>query len=490
MTTDFLNGRRFRGIFFLCISLAFALINGNKFFFWDTISQISIPANWYYDNNFRQFFVPDESATGHPTFVAMYLAAVWKLFGRTLFVSHLALFPFIFGILFQLFRYIKRSNERHIFIWLTFALVALDPTLVSQLSLITFDVIQIFLFLWCINSILDKKKIQLSIAFAAICMTSLRGMICGAGIVIFAFLFDYIENKKFSLKPLINFLPGIGLSLIFFGTFYFSKHWIIHNTVSNKWIEFSQFASPVEILRNVGIFGWRLIDYGRLGLWIAFAIILFKLIKFKSVKDTFLRNTLLIALTQFLVFFPVCIIYRNPFGHRYLLPIMIPVAIFTSIWILKYTRSKFLIISLFAAVLFSGWFWVYPDKIAQGWDGTPAHWPYYRLKNEMVKFLESENIPVCNVGSFFPNTDSFRLTDLSNKESSFKDDEDLSCEYIIFSNVFNQKDNVIDELFLSVNWVEIKSISRRNVRMILFKRKSQKPESCPLPPKGGSLNIR
>jgi hypothetical protein len=138
-------------------------------------------------------------------------------------------------------------------------------------------------------------------------------------------------------------------------------------------------------------------------------------------------------------------------------------------------------------VLFSGWFWVYPGKIAQGWDATPAHWPYYSVRNEMVKFIESENIPVSNVGSFFPNIDSFRLTDLSNKGSSFKDDEDLSCEYILFSNVFNQKDNVIDELFLTGNWVEIKSISRRNVRMILFKRKSQKPESYPLSRLSGIL---
>ncbi|MGD0341460.1 MAG: hypothetical protein ABSA76_07120 [Bacteroidales bacterium] len=471
MFSNILNKKAFAAFLFFAISLIFTIAIGKYFFFWDTISQVSIPANWYYDNNFRYFFVPDEFATGHPTFVGMYIAILWKFLGKTLLVSHLALFPFIFGILYQVFRYIERSQERHLIIWLIFIFVFLDPTLVSQLSLITFDIIQIFLFLWCINSIIDKKGFQLSIAFIAICMTSLRGMICGGGILIFNILYGYFNNKRISVRTLLNYLPGIVISLLFFGFFYLNKHWIIHNTVSNKWAKFSELASPGEIIRNIGIFGWRLVDYGRIGLWSVFAFILIKLLKLKTIENTFLKNTMIIALTQVLVFFPVCIIYRNPFGHRYFLPIIIMVAIFTVFWIIKYTKRRWLLYSLISAVLFSGWFWVYPDKISQGWDATPAHWPYYRIRKEMLNYIESEKIPVSNVGSFFPNTKSFRLTDLSNCDLTFYDDENLISEYVLFSNVYNQKDEVINELFKSGNWIQIKTISRRNVYMILFKRK-------------------
>ncbi len=473
MGSEILNKKGFRIFLFFTVSLIFTLLNSNKFFFWDTISQISVPANWYYENNFKYFFVPDVSATGHPTFVGMYLALAWKLFGRTLFVSHVALFPFIFGILFQLFRYIEKSNEKDLFLWAVLIFVIFDPTLVSQLSLITFDVVQIFLFLWCINSIIDKKYIQLSIAFTAICSTSLRGMICAGGIIIFSFLHDYINDKSISGKKMLYYLPGIMISLLFFGLFYHEKHWIIHNSVSNRWEQFSEYASPGEVVRNIGIFGWRLFDYGRIGIWLVFAFILFRMIRSKAIGDSFLKNTMGIASTQFFVFFPVCIFFRNPFGHRYLLPVIIPVAIFTTFWIIKFYKRRWLIFFLMSGMLLSGWFWVYPDKIAQGWDATPAHWPYYGIRSEMMKYIESEKIPVESIGSFFPNTASFRLTDLSENNVAFKDGENLSNKYILFSNVYNQKDEVIDKLYQSGNWIPVKNICRRNVYMILFKRISQ-----------------
>jgi hypothetical protein len=68
MIYKILDNRTARTILFIGVSLGFTLLHANKFFFWDSISQISIPANWYYDNNFMYFFVPDEFATGHLTF--------------------------------------------------------------------------------------------------------------------------------------------------------------------------------------------------------------------------------------------------------------------------------------------------------------------------------------------------------------------------------------------------------------------------------------
>jgi len=56
-------------------------------FYWDNTVQISVPANWYYQTNFKFFYLPDSIATGHPTFVGMYFAFLWKLFGRSLLIS-------------------------------------------------------------------------------------------------------------------------------------------------------------------------------------------------------------------------------------------------------------------------------------------------------------------------------------------------------------------------------------------------------------------
>ena len=115
MTTNITDSKAARFTLFVITALLFTLLHSNKFFFWDSIAQVSIPANWYYDHNFRYFFVPDEYATGHPTFVGMYIALLWKVFGRSLVVSHLAMLPFITGIMIQLYSYIKSSGSNKLY---------------------------------------------------------------------------------------------------------------------------------------------------------------------------------------------------------------------------------------------------------------------------------------------------------------------------------------------------------------------------------------
>ena len=121
------------------------LISRNFCFFWDSISQISFPANFFYDNNFSQFWLPDNGATGHPPVVAMYFALYWKIFGYNLIVAHLAMFPFVFGAIFQLLKFCKLHLSESAAFWSTLLLIA-EPTLVSQMSMLTLDVFQIFFF--------------------------------------------------------------------------------------------------------------------------------------------------------------------------------------------------------------------------------------------------------------------------------------------------------------------------------------------------------
>jgi len=473
MIDKFIDNRIYRAILFIGISLGFTLLHINKFFFWDSISQISIPANWYYDNNFRYFFVPDVYATGHPTFVGMYIALLWKVFGKSLLISHLAMFPFIFGILFQLDSYLRNSGKEKFTSLLIFIIVLCDSTLVSQMSMVTFDIPQIFFFLWCINCINKERYLTLSVVFIALMITSLRGSLCGLGIILYGLVIVYQKNTRLSIKVILPYIAGIIALAIFLVSFYLQKHWIIHNTVSKKWEEFSEFASINGILRNIGVVAWRLIDYGRIGIWIILSVILFLSLKRRTLFDTFFKNTFYIALCQFIVIFPVVILYKNPFGHRYFLPVIIPISIAVIYWILKYSRFRVTIYLLTFILVLSGSFWVYPDKIAQGWDATPAHWPYYSLRNEMMDYLKINKIPLSIVGSFFPNIASFKLIDLSDDNRSFKDADLKKEDYILFSNVYNQSDEIIDSLFSQKNWTKEKIIKKRGVYMILFRRVEQ-----------------
>lgn len=457
----------------LISSLAFSLLHSGNFFFWDTVTEVSIPANWYYDNNFSHLFIPDEISSGHPTFVGIYIAFLWKIFGKTLFVSHIAMFPFIFGTLFQINRYIDRSDHARQFSWPVFIIVVLDATFISQMSLVTFDIVQIFLYVWCINNIIARKPLNLGIAFIFLCMTSMRGIICAGGILLFNLLFDYCYGRKITVRTILPYIPGLGFILAF-GIFYLAGHWIMGKGVFGIGQQTFENPSFRSFFLNSAIISWRIIDYGRLGLWIVFGYIIFVAVKRKSLFDNFIRDTLLIAASQLIVFLPALVFLVRFIGHRYLLPVYLMVAICTVYWVLRYSQKPLLIYVLIIASLVSGYSWIYPKTISQGWDSTPAHWPYYKLRREMLDIMRKDSVPYSQTGSFFPNLASSKMIDLTSDTSSFREADFRRDRYILYSNIYNISDDKINELFLSDRWNKVENVERRGVKVILFKRKEHK----------------
>ncbi len=454
-------------------TLLFTLVFSKNFFFWDTITEVSIPANFYYDTDFQQSFFNNATTTGHQTVIPFYLALVWKLFGRTLFVSHLALFPFVFGIFFLIYRLIRRSGLANPMLSLLFLLVILDPTLLSQGSLITFDVPQIFFFLLCIVSYSERKNLLFSVAFTGLCLTNLRGIFCGLGIIIYYLIDNYIMNRKIGVKIFLLFSPGIASVVIFLVLYLSSKNWSLVNYALSLLGEPSGLISFGKILTRIGIFGWRLIDYGRIGVFSVFGFLIYKVFRSKSLYDDFFKRTFLITISQLVVFFPVTVIFNKFIGHRYLLPIIVPGAICSGYWILKYSGFPKILFTVIGCLLVSGYFWIYPDKIAQGWDATPAHWPYYEVRTKMLTYFKKESIPVTDVGSYFPNQFSFKDTDLSQDNSSFKAADLRSDKYVLYSNVFNVPDEKLEVLKNPEIWTTMHKIKNRGIYMILLKRKEK-----------------
>lgn len=80
--------------FFLLAYLILFAVSLNNGFFWDTTHLASLQAWWYYDHDFKYFFLPTEIDSGHPSFFAMLLALMWKVFGVRIVVGHILILPF------------------------------------------------------------------------------------------------------------------------------------------------------------------------------------------------------------------------------------------------------------------------------------------------------------------------------------------------------------------------------------------------------------
>ena len=460
-------------ISYLIVGLLFILTCNNGFF-WDTIQLGSNHANYYFENGFTDILLPDSADSGHIPVFGMYLALVWKVFGREIIISHLAMLPFIFGILWQLkilvWKFIK--NE---YAGLAFLLVLLDPTLLSQITLVSPDVPLVFFFFLGLNSLLDNKKGLLSLAILLLFLTSMRGIMISFCLMII----DFINNIPFSksikelfvslIKRFIIYIPAIIVFISFSIYHYMKKGWIgFHD--NSPWAELFQSVGFKGVIYNIGILGWRIIDFGRIGIWVVFIILVFKFKR--NILNTRELRMLVFIFLVLLVFLPLNMIWaKNLLGHRYLLPVYLSFSLLCAYILFTkplIKKTRFALASLWLLLLTTGNFWIYPDKIAQGWDSTLAHLPYFKIRKQALEYLDNEKIDYQKVQSFFPNTSAINDVDLNYDKRGFMDFNNCSI-YVIYSNVFNISD--IDYNIVKSQYSVIKRFDHGFLHMDICKKK-------------------
>lgn len=447
-------------LFILCF-IGTLLVQHHSFF-WDTIQLSSKHAHWYYDNNFSHFFLPDHIDSGHPPLMGIYLAFAWKIFGRSLQVSHWAMLPFLIGLSFNLFWIYKFVLRQNILISTIITLCA--APIISQCALVSPDVILMCGFLMTINGILKEKPVSIIFGIVLLCLISMRGMMTASGIGLF---YLYYTQFRFSLNQTkqvaIRFGPGFLLAIIFIIGHYLSKNWIGFHADS-PWQPSFALADFKTACRNIGVTTWRFIDLGLIWLW-GIIILISISNKDKLKSDQTLKYIFILFFTSVLLLTPTAILFYSLSAHRYFLPCYISLIISAFYLIDNYAnrfKNIFLLIAFIG--LFSGNLWIYPKNVAQGWDSTLAHIPYHHVRSEMMNYLENEKISTQQIASFFPNISTFRYTDLK-EHGSFLDANKVSAPYILYSNVFNINDTMLE---LLSTFKTIKTIRYGPIFMTLY----------------------
>ncbi|MEA2042312.1 MAG: hypothetical protein U9N85_07145 [Bacteroidota bacterium] len=461
------------GFFLFFIILTY--LSSNNFFFWDTVQLGSRHAHFFYENNFSRLLLPDNIDSGHiPTF-GMYLAFTWFLFGKTLFVSHFAILPFTLGIVYQLYILLhKFISDKYIFLALT--LVVADPTFLSQTLLVGPDIPLMFFFLLALNSVFKNNRIILSVAVVGLFLLSMRGMMISIAIL----AFDIYTNIKYQkiketffllLKRSMIYYPALIVFLFYNIYHYYIKSWIGYHEDS-PWAGSFERVGLLGFLKNIIVFIWRMLDFGRIFLWIAALFITFKV--FKSIKkDKKIRKLLFLFIIMSASLLISFLSYKNLSGHRYILPIYLIFAIIVSYLIfekLNNTKFKYIIFSIVFVGLITGNLWVYPEKYSQGWDASLAHIHYYKLHEEMKNYIQSRGIKSEDVGSVFPNTTPDKFVYLNSEKRVYANKNLNKNKYIFYSNVFNDFSDADIEI-LQTDFIEIEVRESWGVFVKLYKKK-------------------
>lgn len=334
----------------------------------------------------------------------------------------------------------------------------------------------------------------LSLAILGLAMISMRGMM----LCVVLFLFDLFHNHSSEFmrqtgaqrinsllqaaKPyIIGFLAAFSFLLFH----YIKKGWIGYHA-NSEWAEAFQVVDFHGFIKNIGILCWRLMDFGHVFIALIILIcfsLLSKVFFTEKRYQTFKKTRTLGVLLgiSLLVLTPTLLLYKGLLAHRYLLPIYLILNFLCLKLISDLKTGKwqpFLFMLVFTGLV-SGNFWVYPQPISTGWDSTLAHLPYYRLRNEMIQYIDNQGIKYSEVGTTFPNLRPFKLVDLKeNTEGDNFSPLDLKKNhYIFYSNVmndFNKKELAI----LEKEWQVVKKMTYPNpfcesdmIQVILYTHK-------------------
>jgi hypothetical protein len=424
-------------------------------------------AQWYYDQNFKYLLLPDVIDSGHPSGFGMYLALCWQGLGQSLLVSHLAIFPFVILILSGLFRLSKIFNGY--FVWIFPLLVVIDPVFLGQISLVSPDVALFAFFVWGLLGIIEKRAGLLLLCSILLAIISLRGMM--AVLALYFFQLAYEENRDWRnpghwLRSALPFVPAGLLALAFLGYHAWAKSWVGFHADS-PWRESFTVVGVKGMLKNALVLAWRVTDYGRVFLVLATLWLAYR--QFKSLKSNpYFRLaviTLLIQLPHFLLF-------QGVSAHRYLLPLFLALYLFF-FTLLEQSQFKIkvksIILGLVLFGLASGNFWVYPSRVAQGWDSTPAHWAHFAMRKEVISYLDQHDIPLESVGTTFPEIGPLHWRDLNTRQDGFSPLDLSQNEYVYYSSVMNDFSDE-DRKLLVKRWTPVLSLKKAGLKTILFKK--------------------
>lgn len=454
--------------FFPAYLILFAVSSGNGFF-WDTTHLASLQAWWYYDNNFSFFFLPNEIDSGHPSFFAMLLALMWKLFGANLYVGHILMLPFLIILISETIS-VSMFYFKDTYGYVA-ALVLFNPIILGQATLVSPDVVLFSFFFFTLSGIQKGNSIKMLLGSLVLGAVSMRGMMCVAYLYLFAILRQEVSLKSF-VKYFFIFSPGFLIACTFLVLHYIHSGWIGYH-VNSPWAESFESAGVKGFLRNIVVFGFRMVDMGMVFIWVFMGVAVVFGIRRRSLLSKRTTELLLLWILCFLVSVLLQFFYRYSLLHRYLLPLIaVTTFIFCSVAEEQLTLKQFRRIWILSLMgLLSGNLWVYPDTIAKGWDATLAHLPYYKLREEALHFIKEESIPLGNVSGGFPYNLTGKCIDLNNDTTTFSRLPVEGSPYVLYSNISNDYTDQQLHTFKE-DWVPVKKFGGWPVRFVLYRNPS------------------
>jgi hypothetical protein len=345
-------------------------------FFGDSIASTSKLANHIYDADLTTIFYPLDADPGHPTFYSYVLAIIWKIFGRTLWVSHV--YSCLWAIILTFaFRKVAKQLLPPIQVNIATCLVLLFPTYLSQSAMMLNTVALMSFFLFALYGVFINNRWLILLFGILMCITHLQSVFLLLSLACFDVYRTVYLQQQFKLIPwFLNRFLAYTIPVAFFGAWLWLhlQHtgWLL---VSPHYGDIEELNTMSEYIKAILLIGWRLVDYGMLPFYIILCVV------FLQQKE----NRKEIA-QWFILAAPCClamaIFLNNTIGHRYFMAFGM-IAIITSLRYLQHLKpmGKIIMYLVLSISLLAGNFMYYPGKNIG--DATLAYRSYFAIEKQL-----------------------------------------------------------------------------------------------------------
>jgi hypothetical protein len=450
-------------------TLALCLLASAIPFFWDS-AFFSAAADDLY-RNFPSRLIPSGvfDTGGFPLY-PLWMTLCWKLAGKTLLVSHLAMFPFLFLLFYQIMILAERWLRPSFVKW-ALLLVFADATLFTQSILMAYDILLSAFFLSALNSLFKNKAWGFVLWSSLLVLSSVRGI---ALLAVLLILYLIIHKKNSTPLPLRKWLALICVPLLvwlaWLGIHTYFTGWTLVSPARAQTHE--SLGSAVMFIRQFAFSIWKLLDFGRIFLWMAVVVVCVILFRKKQWTWKF-SEVLLTGILCWLIPALVFSLFNNPIGHRYFLPAIIlsPLLFLVMLEQLSAKPLRILLLASAFACLISGNFWMYPERYGNGWDASAKVIPWFSLQHEIERDLDKMKIQSTQIGTEWPVFTPAVYTGLQEKPPCCSDisGRDIrTFNYILKVNISNSFSPQVNEE-LNQHWQVVKIWSKANVYSVLYK---------------------
>lgn len=422
------------------------LLTADQPLFWDNVLLTGQIPTTLWEGRLSTLFVPNEIAGYSPLWGA-YIAQGWLWFGRNLFVTHLLMLPFLWGISFQLVRLAQQFVARRA-LGLTLAALISIPVLTALSVQCGPDLALLALYLTALNAILQRNRGWLVIVLIPLALVSPRGLWS----LVPLFILDQllVGTKLFALRwqwalgKAVAYLPA-GLAVAGWYYLHYTHYGWLFNDPKGEFATLAEYTTLQEYLRQLGICIWRLIDFGQIAVWLPLAFVWIEILRGR-VEEAPLRPVLaLLTFVPAIAFSLFFASFRNPVGHRYMLVPML----MATLWLcyewseaLRYPRFRARV--LYVLVFFwTGHLWValYPQDWAKGWDASLAHLQVGAAKRDVATFLmQLPPAERANVGARFPDAGSWEDAFVGEYDIHPAPYEEAENPYLLYNSASNDFD--------------------------------------------------